>query len=184
MWWSVWNEPQIPVTVLLMHLRADGLMHSEDWPPSSSGRTECFTSRVTGCMCGFATCKSTPSEKSENFTLKCCKYHKHCKHFKVKHSCLCHYHLGTCHPWGVEQTHSHMEMYWFVPELVNEVLLLVNEVLLVNEEMLLKSLAVMQVTSAQGRCCRLLSLPLWFPSSSTWTTIHNSPSSNLFSYRY
>lgn len=139
MWWCVKWAP-VPVTFLLIHLCADGLMHSEDWPASSSGRTECFTSRVTGCMCGFAMCKSTPSEKSENFTLKCCKYHKHCKHFKVRHSCLCNYHLGTCHPWGVEQTHSHMEMYWFVPELVNEVL----------QAMLLKSLAPLLKADAVG----------------------------------
>lgn len=39
-----------------------------------------------------------------------------------------------------------MEMYCFVPGVVNEVL----------QVMLLEYLAIMQVISAQGRCCRLL----------------------------
>lgn len=73
-----------PATVLPTHLCADGLVHSEDWPPSPSWETECFISRETDCMCSFAAHESTCSVKSENFTLKCCKHHKHCKHFKVK----------------------------------------------------------------------------------------------------
>lgn len=108
--WSVWNKLQIPVTALLMHLCADGLMHSEDWPPSSSWETECFISRETGCMCGFATCECTCSVKNENFTLKCYKHRKHCKHFKVKPQLPLSLSLGTCHPWSVD------------PEVVNEVL--------------------------------------------------------------
>lgn len=63
---------------------ASGLMNSQDWPPSSPWEAEWFISRETGCTCVFTTHESTCSVKSKNFTLKCCKHHKHYECFKIK----------------------------------------------------------------------------------------------------
>lgn len=76
------RSPNAPVHWWVMR-KASDLTNSEDWPPSSSREAECFISRETGCICGFTTCESTCSVKSENFNLKCCKHHKHYKRSKI-----------------------------------------------------------------------------------------------------
>lgn len=125
-----------------------GLMNSQDWPPSSLWEAEWFISRGTGCTCVFTTHESTCSVKSKNFNLKSCKHHKHRKHFKIKLHLPLLLSLWHMSPRSAQQTHSHKQMYCFVPGVVNEALLV----------MLLKYFTITQVISAQERCSWLLSL--------------------------